>query len=481
MRVLRAVSERRRYLLPVFGLSIVALLAGFWFSSRLPSAYSVASMGEMDTGGAPIHMHGATRSVADLVADPDRQADVVYELVARQGRVELADGAVVDGYSLNGGTPGPTIQAIQGQLVEVRVRNEDVSGGMTLHWHGVDVPNGSDGVAGVTQDAIGIGQQYTYRFVADQVGTYWYHSHQMSHEQSLGGLIGPVVVLPSERPVADVDQVALIHTYAGVRTINGAARDTSISAEPGDTVRVRVINTDNGPIPVWVPGVEFRVMAVDGYEVNQPDEVIDRSVLVTAGGRADLEFTAPGRVQIAGASLLVGRDGPSAVSAPQEQVDFLSYGQPAPIGLDPTQAARDFRYEIGRRPGLLDGKPGMWWTINDRMYPDVPMFMVQKGDVARFTITNNSGEVHPMHLHGHHMVVLSRNGVPASGSPWWVDSLNVADGESYETAFLADNPGIWMDHCHNLPHASQGLVAHLMYAGVDTPFVVGGDHDNDPE
>jgi len=478
---LRVISDRRRYLLLAAGLSVVALLAGFWLNSRLPAAYSVASMGVMDTGGAPIHAHGPTRSVTDLVADPGRPADVVYELVARQGRVELADGSVVNGYSLNGGTPGPTIRALQGQLVEVRVRNEDVGGGMTLHWHGVDVPNASDGVAGITQDAIGIGQQYTYRFVAEQVGTYWYHSHQMSHEQSLGGLIGSVVVTPSERPVADVDHVALIHTYSGVRTINGASRDTSISAEPGDTVRVRVINTDNGPIPVWVPGTAFRVVAVDGYDVNQPDEVVDRSVLVTAGGRADLEFTAPARVQIAGASLVVGEGGPPAASAPSAQVDFLSYGQPAPIGFDAATAARDFRYDIGRRPGLLDGKPGMWWTINGRMYPDVPMFMVQEGEVARFTIANHSGEVHPMHLHGHHMVVLSRNGVPASGSPWWVDSLNVADGESYEAAFLADNPGIWMDHCHNLPHASQGLITHLMYAGVDTPFVIGGDHDNDPE
>ena len=71
------------------------------------------------------------------------------------------------------------------------------------------------------------------------------------------------------------------------------------------------------------------------------------------------------------------------------------------------------------------------------------------------TISNDSGDVHPMHLHGHHAVVLSRNGVPSTGSPWWVDSLNVADGDTYEIAFVADNPGIWMDHCHNLEHAAR--------------------------
>ena len=79
-----------------------------------------------------------------------------------------------------------------------------------------------------------------------------------------------------------------------------------------------------------------------------------------------------------------------------------------------------------------------------------------------------------MHLHGHHAVVLARNGVPATGSPWWVDSLDVGDGETYDVAFVADNPGIWMDHCHNLIHARDGLVAHLMYAGVTPPYRIGG-------
>ncbi len=109
------------------------------------------------------------------------------------------------------------------------------------------------------------------------------------------------------------------------------------------------------------------------------------------------------------------------------------------------------------------------------------MFTVREGDVALFRIENHSGEIHPMHLHGHHAVVVSRDGKAARGSPVWVDSIDVADGETVEIAFEADNPGIWMDHCHNLPHAAQGLVAHLMYEGVTTPFTIGGDADNEPE
>jgi FtsP/CotA-like multicopper oxidase with cupredoxin domain len=160
---------------------------------------------------------------------------------------------------------------------------------------------------------------------------------------------------------------------------------------------------------------------------------------------------------------------------------MLSYGQPADVGFDPDDADRHFEYRIGRRPGFLDGRPGLWWTVNGHLIPDVPMFMVAEGDLVVFEIDNGSGDNHPMHLHGHHAVVLSRDGRPASGSPWWVDSLEVKDGESFEIAFVADNPGIWMDHCHNLPHAQQGLVSHLMYMGVESSYRIGGKTGNQPE
>ena len=170
----------------------------------------------------------------------------------------------------------------------------------------------------------------------------------------------------------------------------------------------------------------------------------------------------------------------NAVLLPVE-LDLLSYGTPAELPFEVDDPDRRFEFRIDRWPGFLAGRPGLWWTINGHQYPDVPMFTVAEGDVVVMTIENSSGQGHPMHLHGHHAVVLSRNGQPSTGSPWWVDSLNVADGETYEIAFLADNPGIWMDHCHNLPHAAEGLVAHLMYQGVSTPYQVGGEPGNEPE
>jgi FtsP/CotA-like multicopper oxidase with cupredoxin domain len=384
---------------------------------------------------------------------------------------------------VNGTSPGPALEVHQGDLVQVTLTNVDVPDGVTLHWHGVDVPNAEDGVAGVTQDAVGPGRKHVYRFLAKDTGTYWYHSHQVSHAQVRGGLFGTLVVLPTDTGNAK-DVVAPVHTYSGRRTLGGSTGVTSVDAPVGSPVRVRLVNTDNGPLRTWVSGGPFRIVAVDGRDLHAPTDVSGEGVLVTAGGRVDLLVTAPARVDVeAGTALVVGPSGTAVEAHPEpgRRVDLLSYGSPAPLPFDPAQADRHFHYLIGRQVGLVDGKPGFWWTINGKLFPDVPMFHVQEGDVVRMTISNTSGDVHPMHLHGHHAVVLSRNGAASTGSPWWVDSLNVADGETYEIAFAADNPGIWMDHCHNLEHARDGLVAHLAYAGVGEPYRVGGGAANEPE
>jgi FtsP/CotA-like multicopper oxidase with cupredoxin domain len=188
------------------------------------------------------------------------------------------------------------------------------------------------------------------------------------------------------------------------------------------------------------------------------------------------------RVQVSkGTAVLLGADAPPAPPQPAAALDLLSYGSPTALSFDPAQADRRFDYSIGRRPGFVRGRPGLWWSINGHLYPHVPMYVVREGDIVTMHIDNHSGEVHPMHLHGHHAVVLSRNGVAATGSPWWIDSLNVLDGETYDIAFVSTNPGIWLDHCHHLKHAADGMVAHLMYEGVSTPYQIGGTPDNRPE
>jgi FtsP/CotA-like multicopper oxidase with cupredoxin domain len=484
--------------------AVLGPLAWFWQASRLPGAYSVTDMGYPDYGGGPgtgmAHLghtgHGPGRSVTSLTADPTRTPDVSVTLTARQQRYRLPSGRTVNGYTVDGQSPGPVIRATVGQLVEVQLVNESVPDGVTLHWHGVDVPNAEDGVAGVTQDAVAVGEQFTYRFVARQAGTFWYHSHQVSNAQVRGGLLGALVVAPAAPPAAlaqppaeVTDVVALVHLYQGIRTVNGREGDVRVDAAPGQRVRVRVINTDNGEIATWVTGAPWRVAAVDGGDVHEPTPIRDTALGIAAGSRADLDVTMPGdaspvRVNLGGSAAVVlgsrSFDAP-ATPPPTRALDLLSYGTRTLLDFDPDRPDRRFEYLIGRRPGFLNGRPGNWWTVNGHVFPDVPMYVVTEGDVVRMHIANHSGDAHPMHLHGHHAVVLARNGEPATGSPLWIDSLTVGNGDSYDIAFIANNPGIWIDHCHNLPHAAQGLIAHLMYQGVSTPFRIGGPAGNDPE
>ena len=491
-------ARRRRWRTRVRTRTLVAVVAALallvpvgwmWADSLVPTPYSVMDMGTPDFGGGPGEHagHAMTGPAVDTLREPPGPADVDVTLEARVGRVTLPSGRVIDGYSLNGTTPGPEIRAVEGQMVQVRLVNADVPEGVTLHWHGYDVPAGDDGVAGVTQDAVPVGGSFVYRFRAEQVGTFWYHSHQVADPQVRGGLFGALVVTPRAGLGDTGDVLAVTHLHEGRRTINGFDGEVAAPGAPGSRVRVRVVNTDNGPIQAWVGGAPYRLVAIDGTDVVGPTPTTD-SLSITAGARADLEIDLPAdgagvRVELGGSALTFGQSLPPTPRPPR-QLDPLTYGTPAALGFDPDAADRRFDYVIGRRPGFVDGRPGLFWTVNGSLWPDVPMYVVREGDVVRMRIDNASGDLHPMHLHGHHAVVLARDGVPATGSPWWVDSLDAQDGHTYDIAFVADNPGLWMDHCHNLAHPAEGLMAHLVYEGVTTPYRVGdvgGHTHNDPE
>ncbi|HEY0617930.1 MAG TPA: multicopper oxidase domain-containing protein, partial [Kribbella sp.] len=180
-------------------LAVLVPLAYLWATSLVPGNYSAMDMGYADYGGGPApssssgHHHGGM-TVADLTGPTTGTPDVAVTLTARKQKVTLASGESVDGFTLNGSSPGPLIRARVGDLVQVTLVNESVAAGATLHWHGIDVPNAEDGVAGVTQDAVRVGGKQVYRFRAAQAGTYWYHSHQVSSEQVRGGLFGTIVI-----------------------------------------------------------------------------------------------------------------------------------------------------------------------------------------------------------------------------------------------------------------------------------------------
>jgi FtsP/CotA-like multicopper oxidase with cupredoxin domain len=490
-RLLRLALLQTTIALAVGGLAWIAWL---WYDSRLPATYSVNSYGTLDYGeGAvpAVHDHGLVGriSIATL-RGPAGVPDARFTLTAMHARVRLSSGREIDALTFNGRIPGPELHVHQGDLVEVTLQNKDVGEGVTIHWHGVDVPNAEDGVAGVTQNAVAPGGSFTYRFRANQLGTFWYHTHQSSSKEVRRGLYGAFVI-DARRPRPGLDLTLVSHTFGSTPVLNAADGLARRAIPAGTPVRIRLVNSDSTQRRFSLSGVPFRVVAIDGTDLNQPSRLLHETVEIAAGGRTDLAYTMPrGRPVLlsednTAVGLVFSNDGTAAPPPPAEPgplFDPLSYGRPVPTPFDAhSRFDRRFQLTIGHKPGFLDGRPGLQWTLNGKIYPDVPMFVVKKGDLVEMTIANHTRSVHPMHLHGHHVLVLSRNGVPASGSPWWADTLDVKPHESYVVAFRAGNPGLWMDHCHNLRHAADGLTMHVAYIGFSTPFRVGDTSRNRPE
>jgi FtsP/CotA-like multicopper oxidase with cupredoxin domain len=466
--------------------AVVIWLGVVWNSSRVPGTFGALELGPMDYGGGPpvaAHEHGRSVSVVAL-RGPDAPADVHIRLVARKAEIRLPSGRRVRALTFDGRVPGPELRVHEGDLVEVTLLNRDVREGVSIHWHGVDLPNAEDGVSGVTQDRVRPGGSYVYRFRAPYAGTYWYHSHQHSADQVERGLYGALVVLPRHR-VEPLDLVALAHTLHGVPLLGDSDRLERRPARPGTPVRLRLINSADVLRRFGLAGTGFRVVAIDGRDKPGGGTINGASIVVPAGGRYDIAFTMPARPVALGVR---GQDvglvlDPGRGAAPDVRfgADFdpATYGSPsAPV---PTRFDRRFAVDIGRRLGFFEGGMhfGRQWTINGKAFPRMPMYMLRTGETVEFRFSNHSHAAHPMHLHGHHMLVFARDGRPVT--PWWSDTLEIGQGERFDVAVIAQNPGVWMFHCHNLPHAARGLVTHLAYEGVTTPFRMGKSSGNEPE
>jgi FtsP/CotA-like multicopper oxidase with cupredoxin domain len=474
----------------------LALLAGLgwlawsWYDSRLPGSYSAMDYATPDYGGGPRVSHHSAVPVDELGGPAGRAPDFRRTITARQADVRLSSGKVVHALTFDGQVPGPELRVRQGDLVEVSLVNEDIPEGVSIHWHGIDVPNREDGVAGVTQNAVRPGERYTYRFRAEQVGTFWYHSHENAADEVRRGLYGALVIQPQDRPPGTLDLTAVVHSFADAVVIGSSDGTERRTVRPGTPVRLRLVNSDSSAQSFALTGTQFSVVAIDGTDLSGPTPVRDRSIQLGAGARYDLAFTMPAdpvRLEVAGTNAAIlfeppGQTGDESRAELGPTFDPAGYGSAAarPFTAS-TRFDRNFEVDIGRKLGFLDGKPGSHWSVNGKLYPHTPMYMVSVGDLVKMTIENDSGATHPMHLHGHHFLVLSRNGEPLTGSPWWVDTLNVRQHETYEVGFRASNPGIWMFHCHNLPHARDGLTMHVMYGGVTTPYRVGDAVHNHPE
>ncbi|MCM4076155.1 multicopper oxidase family protein [Paractinoplanes hotanensis] len=489
-------------LLTVAGVAAATAVAWRFLHRRTPRSGVVVAVAALVAGTA----FAVTPPTAP--APPHRHEPVAGRSPGEPAkRFTLTAGTIHGAWAFNGQVPGPELAVTAGDVLEVTLRNRDIERGVTLHWHGYDVPNDQDGVPGMTQDAVRPGEQFVYRFLADQPGTYWYHTHSASDIGVRRGLYGVLVVRPGPSgtgcdlvaPAASLRQGAgpqapgdrqpgpseaaasdraCLDVTVPVHTLDGRLlpNPTTVPAAAGTPVRLRLINTDSTTHRYAVSGAPFRVVAIDGVDLAGPTPLENTALMIPAGGRFDVLATAPAALFVDGR--LVHSTGPAASFADSRPapstgqdlaklsawpvLDPLTYGTTAPAPW--SRIDRSLTLVLDRGVDLHGLLPRYAHTVNGAADPDIPAQVVRRDEIVKLTVVNRSLAVHPWHLHGHHVLVLSRNGKPASGSPLWLDSFDVRTGEVWEVAFRADNPGMWANHCHNLPHAEAGMTLHLMYS-----------------
>ena len=129
----------------------------------------------------------------------------VFHLIAEPVKREFAPGMVVNCWGYNGPTPGPTIESVEGDRIRLLVTNR-LPEHTTIHWHGIFLPNGMDGVGGLSQPHIKPGETYVYEFTLRQHGTFMYHPHADEMVQVAVGMMGMFIVHPKNPKLRRVDR-----------------------------------------------------------------------------------------------------------------------------------------------------------------------------------------------------------------------------------------------------------------------------------
>jgi len=404
-------------------------------------------------------------------------------------------------WSYDGSIPGPLLRYRQGDRLRVEFENA-LPQPTTVHFHGIRLPNAMDGVPHLTQPPIEPGARFKYEFDLPDAGTYWYHPHLGSPEQVGRGLSGALIIEEAEPPAVDRDLVWVLSDWRLDRearivanfdnfmdashggrigntvTVNGEVRE-SVDVVPGERLRLRLVNASNARIYA----LDFRghaptVIAYDGHPVA-PHRPEGERVVLGPAMRADLILDMTGEAgerypvvddfysRMAYRLLdLRYADGPRRGRA-GEALPKLA---PNPLG-EPALAQAE-RHRIvfgggmmGRMPRFASAR-GVAWTVNGEpvtAHDAEPILEIGRGRSVLLELINDTLWPHPIHLHGHVFRVLSRDG-KATRHREWRDTVLLAPRERAEIAFVADNPGGWMFHCHVLEHQATGMMAVIRVA-----------------
>jgi FtsP/CotA-like multicopper oxidase with cupredoxin domain len=342
----------------------------------------------------------------------------VYHLIAEPVTHEFAPGLEGECWGYNGRVHGPTIEAVEGDRVRIYVTNK-LGAPTSVHWHGILLPNGMDGVAGLNQRAIRPGETFKYEFTLRQHGTHMYHSHHDEMTQMAMGLMGLMVIHPrrprEERP--DRDYAFLLSEWRidpgtrrpnpnemtdfNVLTFNARVFPGTqpLVAKLGERVRIRLGNLSAmDHHPIHLHGYQFRITETDGGQIPESAQQRETTALVQVGSTKTIEFVA---------------DAPGDWALHCHMTHHVM-----------NQMGHEFPNMIGVRPGDLDAKVR-------RLLPDY-MTMGQEGmgDMAEMgmRVPRNSipmlggvGPFDPITMGGMFTILKVRAELSGDGDPGWYE------------------------------------------------------------
>ncbi len=232
-----------------------------------------------------------------------------FRIVAEPVQREFAPGMLVDCWGYNGQSPGPTLEAVEGDRVRLFLTN-NLPERTSMHWHGALLPNGMDGVAGLVQEHIEPGETYVYEFDLRQHGTLMYHPHSDEMVQMALGMMGFFIVHPRGAARVDRDFAIMLHEWAiapgtsrpnpavmtdfNTFTFNSRAwpGTAPLVVKKGDRVRVRLGNLSMDSHPIHLHGHHFEVTGTDGGTVPPSARFREVTTNVPVGATRDIEFVA---------------------------------------------------------------------------------------------------------------------------------------------------------------------------------------------
>lgn len=234
-----------------------------------------------------------------------------FRLIAEEIEWEFATGMKAKCWGYNGRTPGPTIEAVEGDRVRIFVTNK-LPEPTAVHWHGVFLPEGMDGVAGLTQKPIPPGDTFKYEFTLRQHGTQMYHSHGDEMTQMGLGTMGFFIIHPKEGEIPPVDRDFAIFlnewfiapgtarpdpnvmTDFNIFTFNSRAFPGTdpLVVRTGQRVRIRFGNVGQESHPIHLHGFSFRLTATDGGQIPSSAQWPETTILVNPGQTRDVQFVA---------------------------------------------------------------------------------------------------------------------------------------------------------------------------------------------